>query len=81
MIKFIYHVEASEEAVNPIGFSFFDIEHKCLVMFNCEQIWESIDGLTADIECEEEMYDINLGKDFYLDLIPKGWNKVKFKQV
>ena len=79
MIKFIYQV--CEEAV--IGFSFFNTEKDCTETFQQQQVWGNIDEFIEDFTDEQLEYGcISIGRiEHYLDLIPKDWDKVKFKQV
>ena len=79
MIKFIYQV--CEEAV--IGFSFFETDKRSTYEFNGEQGWYSRDEFMSDFAEEQmEAEPLNIGDiNHFLDLIPKDWNKVKFKQV
>lgn len=83
MIKFIYQVEANEEEACPIGFSFFNTERNCTEWFQEQQVWTNIDEFIEDFTGEQLEYGcISIGRiEHYLDLIPKDWNKVKFKQV
>lgn len=75
MIKFIYQVEANEEAVNPIGFSFWNTVSNTMCYFGGECIWYSVYDFTKDfVEYSQPL-------ERFTDLIPKDWDKVKFKQA
>jgi len=82
MIKFIYQVEASEETVNPLGFSFYSIHFGFLFVIHDDSIWTSKEEFIKSYELQQKRKTTPLIKlEEFTDLIPKDWNKVKFKQV
>ena len=76
MIKFIYQVEASEEAVNPIGFSFFNTVSNTFVTLHGMDTWRNQIEFAESITVDNHDLAVRCS-----NLIPKDWNKVKFKQV
>lgn len=78
MIKFIYQVEASEEAVNPIGFSFWNTVSNTYCYYEGNCIWDSENDFITDFKDTGDTYP---ALQRFTDLIPPDWNTRKFKQV
>jgi hypothetical protein len=78
MIKFIYQVENSEEAANPIGFSFWNTVPNTYCYYGGNCIWESEEEFIVDFNDTGASYP---ALKRFTDLIPEDWSTRKFKQV